>query len=245
MNTVITKCDFVQQVLKKKITGGEYPPGTKIPTEPEIVSKYGVGRNTVREAISTLVHEGLLEKIQGKGTFVRENSQEIDERRKLAHSMTLKELSQLYDVRSALEGLAGRLACDNLTEKDIEDLRQMARDYKDGMSKKDLNAVEDADLRFHRKIINLSKNIFLIRELNEFSILKRFFFLEKKLVSIAGKDMLSEDSDDPLSHEFIIDALEKRDKDECENILRRHIQRAKLNMLEQGMGIKLNPFEKF
>lgn len=56
--------------LRARITGGEYPPGERLPTEPELEQMYGASRNTIRMAVSTLVHEGLIHLQAGRGMFV-------------------------------------------------------------------------------------------------------------------------------------------------------------------------------
>lgn len=60
----------IQNILREKIESGEWSPGDKIPTEPELQSEYNVSRFTVRQAISGLLLEGLVTKTRGKGTFV-------------------------------------------------------------------------------------------------------------------------------------------------------------------------------
>lgn len=62
--------------LKKKITGGEWQLDTLVPTESELMSSYGVGRETVRRAILKLVNEGFLYRQRGKGTYVCRNRTE-------------------------------------------------------------------------------------------------------------------------------------------------------------------------
>jgi GntR family transcriptional regulator len=57
-------------VLKLKITGGEWPEEGLIPTESKLMQAYGVGRETVRRAVLRLVNEGYLYRQRGKGTFV-------------------------------------------------------------------------------------------------------------------------------------------------------------------------------
>ncbi|BFO20338.1 hypothetical protein SHKM778_67260 [Streptomyces sp. KM77-8] len=56
--------------LRAEITSGEWPVGSRIPTEPELVEQLGVARNTVREAVRALAHNGLLDIRQGSGTYV-------------------------------------------------------------------------------------------------------------------------------------------------------------------------------
>lgn len=58
-------------LLREDIAAGRLRPGDKLPSESELVERYSVGRVTVREALALLVNEGLLRKLQGRGTFVR------------------------------------------------------------------------------------------------------------------------------------------------------------------------------
>src|SRR6266699_3597029 len=62
----------LKEVLKQQIRAGHLAPHTAIPSEPELVSSYHVSRATVRQALTELVHEGLLYREHGKGTFVCE-----------------------------------------------------------------------------------------------------------------------------------------------------------------------------
>lgn len=65
-------------LLTAKIEHGEYPPDSRIPSEPRLAAFYGIGRPTVRQAIETLVQRGLLTRRRGSGTYVRPPRQEID-----------------------------------------------------------------------------------------------------------------------------------------------------------------------
>lgn len=67
------KALYVQLVnhFRGQILNGELPPGSQLPTEWELVEQFGVSRNTVRQAMATLVDAELLERTQGRGTFVR------------------------------------------------------------------------------------------------------------------------------------------------------------------------------
>lgn len=60
----------LRTLLRNRLMSGEYQPGDRLPSEPDLILAYGVSRATVREAIASLEHEGLLNRIQGKGTYV-------------------------------------------------------------------------------------------------------------------------------------------------------------------------------
>ncbi len=65
-------------ILMEGIRSGDYPPGSRIPSEPQLVKEYGIGRPTVRQAIDVLVRKRLLSRRRGSGTYVRTEEQEID-----------------------------------------------------------------------------------------------------------------------------------------------------------------------
>lgn len=65
-------------IILAKIRSGEYPPGSRIPSEHALAGMFGIGRPTVRQATDLLVRRGVLERKRGAGTFVREREKEID-----------------------------------------------------------------------------------------------------------------------------------------------------------------------
>jgi len=78
----------LKEVLKQQIHAGHLAPHTAIPSEPELVAQYHVSRATVRQALTELVHEGLLYRQHGRGTFVCEPR---------VQQRTLSELTSLSD----------------------------------------------------------------------------------------------------------------------------------------------------
>jgi GntR family transcriptional regulator len=64
----------ISEVIQKEIEEGVYKEGTKIPTEQELMDQFNVSRTTVRLAVADILEKGLIEKKQGKGTFVRKSA---------------------------------------------------------------------------------------------------------------------------------------------------------------------------
>ena len=73
--------DVISQ-METMVVSGEWPVGTRIPPEPELVAALGVGRNSVREAVRALAHSGMLEVRQGDGTWVRAANDLVSEARR-------------------------------------------------------------------------------------------------------------------------------------------------------------------
>jgi GntR family transcriptional regulator len=65
-------------ILLDRTRTGEYPPGSRIPSEHQLAANYGIGRPTVRQAIDLLVRKGVLARKRGSGTFVRTEQKEVD-----------------------------------------------------------------------------------------------------------------------------------------------------------------------
>ena len=69
-NSIVPMYKQVLDILKSRIAAQEYTPGSKLPSEADLMKQFGVSRITVRTAINELVEDGVLERSQGKGTFV-------------------------------------------------------------------------------------------------------------------------------------------------------------------------------
>jgi DNA-binding LacI/PurR family transcriptional regulator len=91
----------LEEYLKSKILTGAYKPGKRIPSEHQLIREFGLSNTTVQKAISTLVHEGLLIRHQGKGTFVAENVKE-----KLRQEHRQKEYSLVIDQAAFEEAIS-------------------------------------------------------------------------------------------------------------------------------------------
>jgi GntR family transcriptional regulator len=109
-------------LLADQIGKGDYPPGSRIPSEPRLSAMHGIGRPTVRQAIDALARKGLLSRRRGSGTYVRESAQEVDlfsldgtsasfRKKGLAVTTRIIEPVQLVRVESSEENpFAGRSA---------------------------------------------------------------------------------------------------------------------------------------
>ena len=107
------------ELFRSQVTDGAWPLGDKIPTEPELVEWSGAGRNTVREAVGSLVQAGILRREQGRGTFVVSTS---DLRSSVSRRVAATSRRDSLELRLALDAASARIAAVRRTEADTERL---------------------------------------------------------------------------------------------------------------------------
>ncbi len=93
-----TLAEKVRKNIEHDIISGKYELGTKIPTEPMLVQQYQVGRNTIREAVQSLIHLGLLEAKQGSGTYVIANSHFNASMTNLCQNIEIKDYNEFLSL---------------------------------------------------------------------------------------------------------------------------------------------------
>ncbi|EME98188.1 FadR family transcriptional regulator [Streptomyces mobaraensis NBRC 13819 = DSM 40847] len=152
------KAPLVDQVitqLRTQITSGEWPVGSRIPTEPELVERLGVARNTVREAVRALAHNGLLAIRQGSGTYVVATSE-------LAGVMSRRfaraDPRHVAELRSALETKAAALAAERRTDADLRQLELLLERRATAWRSGDLERFVEADATFHTTVVAAAHN---------------------------------------------------------------------------------------
>src|SRR3954452_12696266 len=152
------RAGLIEQVieqLRSQITAGTWAVGSRIPTESELSQMTATSRNTVREAVQSLVHAGLLERRQGSGTYVLAASElagAVSRRVASAHHV------HVLEVRRALEVGAARLAALHRTPEDVARLRGLVVDRNTAMRRGDVDGQIAADVAIHRVIGQAAHN---------------------------------------------------------------------------------------
>lgn len=144
--------------LRDNITSGRWPLNSKIPTEPELMAEFGVGRSTVREAVRSLASLGMLEPARSRGTFVRARTPVS---LVLSDFMTHHDVTEILAVRRAFEVEACQLAASNRSDDDLQRLRQAhADDVSDDCSQ----TVERGRTpgQFHALMLEATNNTLLV-----------------------------------------------------------------------------------
>ena len=147
----------VAERLRRDLAEGVFKPGEKLPPERELMLRYSVGRNTVREAVHGLVALGMLEVKAGSGTTVSR----VDGRTALAHTMAERPMDEsaledLVEFRLLLEGQAAQLAAERATPEDLERIRERLAAYQNAVRRHE--AVYEHDVAFHRAVSEATHN---------------------------------------------------------------------------------------
>jgi DNA-binding FadR family transcriptional regulator len=145
----------VASQLRRRIAEGEFPVGARLPTEMALAADLGVSRNSVREALRSLVHAGLLRARAGDGTYVTAVS---DLAPAVARRIELDRAADVAEVRLLLEREGARLAAIRATTQQRDQLR---RALVDRSAADDPSAYTKADLALHNLLLEASGNALL------------------------------------------------------------------------------------
>ncbi len=194
--------DQVIHQLQEKISLGELKAGEKIPTETELMTLFGVGRSTVREAVRVLAKAGLLEVRQGDGTYVLDRTNNLEP---LEHRLRRASILEVYEVRRALELEIAKLAARRRSEEDLLAMRESLAKRREARRVNDKRSYVDADLLFHLAIAAASKN----------SVLTDLYFSFSNTVRDALDKLISDQElhKNQISiHEQLLAAIERQDE---------------------------------
>ncbi|MBQ0822005.1 GntR family transcriptional regulator [Microvirga sp. HBU67558] len=193
--------DAIVARVRDMIIEGELSPGTRL-HEGNLGKMLGVSRTPLREALKFLVSEGLLELSPGRGAVVRQFS--------------AKDVHDSLIVLGNLEGLAGRLACENATDQEIREVRQLHDHMMDMYEKRDRLPYFKLNQSIHSSILRLSKNEALASVHNVLQArLKRIRYI--------GNEGPEKWAGAVADHVEMIEALEARHADRLSTILNAHM----------------------
>jgi DNA-binding GntR family transcriptional regulator len=161
----------------------------------------GVSRTPVREAISRLEQEGIVQNIARRGAFlVRKNKQEV---------------LDIVDVWAALESMAARLATSRASDAEIAQLRKNFTSYDGEEARTHIDEYSDTNIEFHQTIIDLAKS-----ELISQMAAQIFFHMRAiRTTTIKDRDRVAQSV---MDHTRIIEAIEERDAYHAEQLVRDH-----------------------
>lgn len=222
--------DTVAQQLLKQIEIGSFSATGKLPTEAVLAQQFGVSRTVIREAISRLKNEGVVEPRQGSGVFVKEHGAIRPLRIDYAEAIEPSSMPHLLAVRRAIEAEVAAEAARRCTDRDIAEIDvalanidEAAAAGRDGVAE---------DVAFHRKIAAVTGNPYFIKTLN---------FLNQYLEAGVAVTRRNEATRDDFSrqvreeHAAIVDAIRARDPMAARNAALTHLYNAERRLSQAGI----------
>ncbi|WP_346316574.1 FadR/GntR family transcriptional regulator [Chitinophaga sp. YIM B06452] len=165
MNTNITPlkrrnlADEVAAQLQELIGSGRYEVGQQLPTEPELMQQFGVGRSTIREAVRLLVNGGLVRVQQGLGTFIMSKQPMTGT---LSTKLCRAKYQDLNEVRLLLEMKIAEKAAMHRTKEDIAQMKDFLKQRHTHAKANNVEACMQADINFHTSIAVASQNEIMV-----------------------------------------------------------------------------------
>jgi DNA-binding GntR family transcriptional regulator len=197
-----TLADQAYEALARSIVTGSLPPGTRM-LELELAERFGMSRGPLREALRRLEERRLVERISQRGVRVVR--------------LSGARLRGIYEVREALEGMACRLAAQNMSDAEIADLRVVLEAHEQTVRDRDDYSQDQQDWDFHDRIARGSKNSMIQSLLcDDLYQLLKVYRNQHSATPGRARRALEE-------HWRVLGALEDRDGELAELLMRRHI----------------------
>jgi DNA-binding GntR family transcriptional regulator len=203
LNTNMSFRDQAYAALKQAIVDADiYSHAGEVRLDERQLSlSLGVSRTPIREAMTLLEQEGLLRTVPRRGIFIVRK--------------TKKQIVEMIEMWAALESMAARLATVNASDEDIAGLRTMFDEFRNGTPAEHIDEYSNANIAFHQAIIRLSGSHLMGETIENLFIHVRA--IRRMTISQADRAARS-----IVDHMRIIEALERRDTELAERLVRQH-----------------------
>ncbi len=208
--------EVVLDELQRLISEGVFKPGDRLPSEKDLAEQLGVGRSSVREAMRVLQLLGVIEVIQGKGSFVRQTNI-LPLVVNWARLAQMGPLAEVMEARLFIEVLIAELAAERATDEDIAKLEGILHHSRESLSNLEESAHVGVD--FHIALAEATHNQVI-------ALMYRTIY--DLFVEMARRTRTSEEAAHSRmqDHERIFQAVLNRDPEEAAQAMREHLESA-------------------
>lgn len=201
--------DMVFDVLMNAIMQGQLSPGERL-LEVQLAEEMGVSRTPVREAIRRLELEGFVVMVPRKGAYVA--------------GLSINDVECVYEIRTALETLAARLAAQRMEEVDYRRLDELALQMQATFNEGNVEQWVALDAQFHELLYKFSRNERLVQMMsNLMEQLSRY-----RIISLANVEVRHNSL---AEHQALIEALRRRDSEAADRAAANHIANTKQSLI--------------
>lgn len=201
--------ELVCENIRQAIIDGTFSPGERL-MEIQLADEMGVSRTPVREAIRKLELEGFVVMIPRRGTYVAD--------------ISIKDITEIYEIRISLDILAAGLAAERITDEELEKLNSYLVEIGRYVPAMDIDKIVELDTAFHDILYKATRNERLVSVIGN---------LREQLTGIRGRSMsypgrLVETMDE---HRALVDSIASRDVERAQRAARVHIENAEQTLL--------------
>ncbi|AUG54563.1 FadR/GntR family transcriptional regulator [Thalassospira marina] len=226
--------DEIAANLTGQISNGILRPGDKLPTEQELASNYGVARTVVREAVSQLKSDGMIQSKQGVGAFVSEPGSRNVFRISPDCFAKRKELVQILQLRTSNEAGAAALAADARSEEDLVRIHDELQSMQGATGQSSFEMAEhryDAERRFYRAIARASGNGYFYDFLTMLD-----GRIDANLRNVAIKNVMTAEWGEAVfaEHKMVYEAIRTQNRTAAEMAVRQHFENAAGRLMERA-----------
>ena len=211
MNEYLPLRDVVFNTLRQAILKGELEPGERL-MEIQLADRLGVSRTPIREAIRKLELEGFVVMVPRRGTYVAD--------------ISLKDIAQVFEIRSALEELSAGLAAERITPDELEDLERILVEINEYIANDDFDKIVDADIRFHDVLYHASRNNRLVDILNNL----REQMLRFRSISMHYPGRLAATWEE---HRQLVENIANHNSAQARKIAKKHMENSEKTLLSE------------
>lgn len=202
--------ELVCETIRQAIIDGTFSPGERL-MEIQMADEMGVSRTPVREAIRKLELEGFVVMIPRRGTYVAD--------------ISIRDITEIYEIRTSLDVLAAGLAAERITDDELETLNRLLVEIGQHIADNNMEKIVEVDTAFHDILYQASRNERLCSIINN---------LREQLTGIRGRSMsypgrLVETMDE---HRSLVDCIAARNVEAAQNAARVHIENAEHTLMK-------------
>jgi DNA-binding GntR family transcriptional regulator len=198
--------------IREDILNGKYKDHEEL-KEVAIGQELGVSRTPVREAFRQLELEGLIQIIPNRGAYVT--------------GIKVKDIEDIYMIRSKLEGLAARWACENITKEQLEEMEENIYLAEFHAARGHMEQMAELDNRFHNILYEACNSKMLEHLLKDYH---QYVWRVRQKTLSGSRGAVSN-----VEHKFIMEAIREKDPDKAEELANQHMINAYENMVDKGL----------
>ena len=203
----------VAKEIEEAILSGQFKPRERL-VEMDLISRFGISRTVIREALKRLEAKGLVRTVPYRGAMVAD--------------VTVEEIEEIYFVRMELEKTAARLVLEHITEKEIQDLKRLSKEVERNLREKTHQMIEK-DSEFHQTLFKVSRNRYLSEMID--SLRTKAHIVQFNAWSLPHRIEQS-----IVEHREMIKAIEDRNLNKLQKLIVKHLTFSKESYMSQLKG---------